>query len=150
MLLLERRVEEAALTVMLPPSATLVLLIVTEEFASWLFPMVEVETKDVPLKLRSWPWVYEVALLPPFAMESALPRFRDPMEAVCAKRFVLDAVVEKKLVLVALAKVVLPLKELVPLKVLLFESNVELAAEIVILPPSESDVPFTVPRMPVR
>ncbi len=80
---------------------------VTLEFASWLFPIVEVETKEVPLKLRSWPVVYEVALLPPLAIESAVPSVRPPLT-------------------------VNPLlKMFVPLKVLLLESRVELAAAIV-------------------
>ncbi len=72
------------------------------------------------------------------------------MEAVCAKRFVLDAVVEKKLVLVALAKVVAPVNELVPENVLLLESRVELAAVTVMLPPALRIWPFTVPKFPVR
>jgi hypothetical protein len=37
-----------------------------------------------------------------------VPRVRAPKDAVCANRFVDDAVVEKKLVLVAFARVVLP------------------------------------------
>ncbi len=41
-------------------------------------------------------------------------------------------------------------KTLVPVKVLLFESNVELAAVIVALPPAATCVPLMVARVPVR
>ena len=45
-------------------------------------------------------WV--VVAVPPLAMPSALPRVRAPIVASCENRFVLDAVVEKKFVVVAL------------------------------------------------
>ena len=53
-----------------------------EEFWSWLFPMVDVETNDVPLKERSWPEVYEVAFVPPLPMLSALARLSVPIVEV--------------------------------------------------------------------
>ncbi len=52
-LLFARSVELAAVIVAEPPSATLVLLMVTLEFWSWLLPIVLVETNDVPLNERS-------------------------------------------------------------------------------------------------
>ena len=48
----------------MPPKETPLIV----EFCSWLLPMVVVETKEVPLYERSWPDVYEVALVPPWPM----------------------------------------------------------------------------------
>ena len=56
--------------------------------------------------------------VPPLAIERSLTRLRVPRDAVCAKRFVEEAVVEKRLVVVAFPKM------LPPLQVLLLESNV--------------------------
>ena len=51
---------------------------------------------------------------------SAVPRLSESNDAFCAKRFVDEAIVLKKVVLVALPKVVAPVKVLLPLNVLLF------------------------------
>ena len=88
-LLLVRSVVDA--TVMEPPSDTEDPLMVSDEFWSWLLPIVDVETKRVPSKARSVPWVYEVALDPPFAIESAEPRVRVPIVAVFELRNVVVA-----------------------------------------------------------
>ena len=88
--------------------------------------------------------------VPPFAEVSAVPRFSVPNDAAAAKRLVLEAVVEKKFVDVALANVVLPVKEFTPLNVLLFARSVEDAAEMVILLPLVKGVPLMVPRVPVK
>ena len=70
-----------------------------------------------------------MAPVPPLATVSLLTRLRVPSPAAWLKRFVDDAVVEKKLVVVALAKVVLPVNAFVPLNVLLSARSVELAAD---------------------
>jgi len=85
-----------------PPERPVPAETVSEEFWSWLLPMVVVDTKDVPLYERRVPCVNEVEFVPPDAMPSALPRVRVPIVPDCEKRFVDDAMVEKKLVLVAL------------------------------------------------
>ena len=81
-----------------PPERPEPAVTVTEEFCSWLLPIVDVETKDVPSYESSVPEVKDVALLPPLVIARAFPRVRVPSVAVCEKRFVDDAVVEKKLV----------------------------------------------------
>ena len=88
-LLLVRSVVEE--TVMEPPSDTEDPLMVSDEFWSWLLPIVDVETKRVPSKARSVPWVYEVALDPPFAIARAEPRVRVPIDAVLLLRNVVVA-----------------------------------------------------------
>lgn len=72
-------------------------------------------------------------------------RLSDPSDAVCAKRLVDDAVVLKRLVVVALASVVLPVKLLVPEKVLLLARSVEEAAVIVMVVPGTKEVPLMRP-----
>lgn len=66
-------------SVIVPPSATepppvrpLPAVTVREELASWLLPMVEVETNDVPLYERSCPPVNELAPVPPLAIGRAV------------------------------------------------------------------------------
>ena len=46
--------------------------------------------------------------MPPLATDRAVPRVSDPMDAVCEKRLVLEAVVAKKFVEVALPNTLLP------------------------------------------
>ena len=82
--------------------------------------------------------------VPPLPTASAVPSESDPNDAACAKRFVLDAVVEKKFVEVALVKVVLPEN------VLLLARSVDEAAETVIEPPTLSGVPLIVPSAPLK
>ena len=89
-------------------------------------------------------------MVPPIPMPRAVARFKEPRVALAAKRFVLDAVVEKKLVEVALAKVVAPVKLVTPEKVLLFPSKVEEAAVMVKEPPAVMLVLLMVARLPVR
>ena len=74
----------------------------------------------LPVPLPSKSPVSVVEPVPPFDTESAVPRFKLPKDAFCAKRFVDDAVVEKKFVEVAFPKM------LPPLQVLLLESVEEL------------------------
>jgi hypothetical protein len=71
--------------------------------------------------------------VPPFATPRAVARFKLPKFANCEKRFVDEAVVEKKLVEVALPSVTLPEKVVVPEKVLLSMRSV-VEAE---LPPTQ-------------
>ena len=88
--------------------------------------------------------------MPPIATERSVLRVKVPIVAFCAKRLVLDAVVAKKLVDVALANVVAPVKELTPEKVLLLARSVDDAAVIVKVPPAVIGVALMVARDPVR
>ena len=67
-----------------------------------------------------------------------------PSEAVCEKRFVDDAVVEKMVVVVAFASVVAPEKVFVPENVLLFASSVDDAAVMVMSAEPLKEVPLMV------
>ena len=88
---------------------------------------------------RSCPKVGVLVIpVPPLDTPSAVPSESDPTDAVCAKRLVLDATVEKKLVEVALVRTVLPLKVLVPEKVLLFASKVVEAMVMLVEPSKET------------
>src|SRR6202142_625845 len=66
-------------------------------------------TAAVPLPTRMPPSVVEA--VPPFGTVSAVPKESAPRLAVCEKRLVLDAVVEKRAVVVAFASVVFPVAE---------------------------------------
>lgn len=77
-------------------------------------------------------------------MPKGAPRVREPKDAVAAKRLVLEAVVAKKVVEVALVKRVFPEK------VLLSVRRVELAAVIVKVPPAVIAVLLMVAREPTR
>ena len=90
-LLLARRVDDAAVIVFESPRLKVVPFTVTLEFCNWLLPMVVVETKRVPSKASKVPWVKEVALVPPLAMPSAEESVSDPIVAVLALMFVLVA-----------------------------------------------------------
>src|SRR3989338_6483674 len=136
--------------VMVPPRATVPppvrpepAVTVTLEFSSCPLPMVEEETKLVPSKAMSLPVEKELALVPPEEMPSGVLSVSVPMFAVCENRFVDDAMVEKRFVVVAFENTLLPEN------VLLSASNVEEAAVTVMLSPRLNVVPFTVPREPV-
>jgi hypothetical protein len=105
--------DEGMLRVAVPPSAVdpdvqlmsepvLPVLKLMRAFWSWLLPIVLVETKDVPLYERSVPVVYEVAFVPPFAIESVplkLPRVKQfpPTEKQPAARLIPFAKVDDAL-----------------------------------------------------
>ena len=52
------------------------------EFSSWPLPIVDEETKEVPLKAMSFPVVKEEALVPPFAIARTPVMELAPMEVV--------------------------------------------------------------------
>ena len=110
------------------PSATLVVRRPRDEVAIWVSGL-------VPFP-RTRPYAKVDAPVPPFAILRSFARLSDPKDAAAAKRLVLDAVVLKRLVLVAFAKV------LFPVHVLLLARSVEEAAVIVIDPPLVKVVPF--------
>ena len=99
-------------------------------------PMVRVFTGDVPLPMRIPESVVEP--VPPFDTPSAVPSDNDPTAAVCAKRLVLDAVVAKKFVEVALVRRTDPLKVLLPEKVLLLARSVVDAMVMLVEPSKET------------
>ena len=85
-LLAEARLSESEV---LPPSDTAPpperpepLETVIDELASWLLPMVVVETNDVPLYERRVPVVYVVALVPPLRIPSVPVKRLVPMDVV--------------------------------------------------------------------
>src|SRR3989344_4246643 len=80
----------------------------------------------VPLPWRSP--VSVVAPVPPLVTARALPRERVPRVAVCEKRLVEDAVVEKRFVVVAFASVVLPVTPNVPATARLPEESIVVVA----------------------
>jgi hypothetical protein len=82
--------------------------------------------------------------VPPLATPRAVPRFKEPKDALWAERLVDEATVEKNAEEVALVKVVAPVKTVDPENVLLLASSVELAALIVMLADPSKETPLMV------